>query len=75
MSMSMTLCFAAVFRRNTLKTLMFSRLFRFSCFARNTPSLSACNQTVFPCFACFSPKGERAARNTRVAALPGEARQ
>jgi hypothetical protein len=46
-----------------------------TCFAlmpksRNTPLLSHCFCAVFPCVACVPPKGGRAARNTRAAALP-----
>jgi hypothetical protein len=46
-----------------------------ACFAleprsRNTPLLSHCFTDVFPCVACVPPKGGRAARNTRAAALP-----
>jgi hypothetical protein len=46
-----------------------------ACFAlmpksRNTPLLCHCFNDVFPCVACVPPKGGRAARNTRAAALP-----
>jgi hypothetical protein len=46
-----------------------------ACFAlkpksRNTPLLSHCFCAVFPCVACVPPKGGRAARHTRAAALP-----
>jgi hypothetical protein len=46
-----------------------------ACFAlmpksRNTPLLSRCFCAVFPCVACVPPKGGRAARNLRAAALP-----
>jgi hypothetical protein len=41
---------------------------------RHTPPLSDCFHWVCPCVACVPPKGGRAARHTRAAALPWGAR-
>jgi hypothetical protein len=60
---------------NTEKHIDFIECFRLFRTSGNTPSSSHCFISVFPCFSCFSPKGERAARNTRAAALPREARR
>ena len=63
----------SVSRRNTVEHIEFIECFAFCVSLRNTPPLSHCFYAVFPCFACVSPKGERAVRNTRAAVLLGEA--